>query len=164
MKNCDIESIDEELNIENEAVSDRKENDDKLCVCQSCKSAIYAEDENYYEFGGNFFCETCWSENVCNCCGNISGNADYYYCEHCMRHLTLECDCWVISTPQYHGCTCRICFKQKTYFCDLCEKDLYHFVKTTNVAFVEDDTYINNNKYDGLICDTCLFLTSKLDN
>jgi hypothetical protein len=124
--------------------------------CKSCQSQIWKEDEEYFKFQDNIFCETCWLENVCHICGDISETTDYMYCEDCNKHLSPQCQCAVILTPQYHGVTCRLCFKEKTYFCDLCQIDLYNFVKTTTVSFCEENTYMNNDEYKGLICDACI--------
>ncbi len=120
--------------------------------CTLCE-IILDDDEYFYD---NLYCEVCWSEKVCNVCGIISSNIDYTYCEKCQKHLSDKCSCSVIRTPQYHGSICRECFHKGIYNCYVCGIDLYNFVKQTSCCFCEENTYFNDEKYNGLICRTCI--------
>lgn len=90
--NYDDEDEDEfDNDYENDYENDEEESYD--CYCDECRCGLTSYD-NYVEFDGNIFCESCAASNelaTCDECGNTfplqrleydeySGN---YYCEDC---------------------------------------------------------------------------------
>ena len=131
---------------------------DEIINCNVCQYKIWIEeDEKIIHFQDNKFCEGCWKENVCHICGSTHSDPEYLYCELCDKSIGINCICIVISSPQYHGVICRICFPKDKYRCSLCNTDLHDVVKNSNVSYCDGNTYNNKQQKCGeMLCKDCV--------
>ncbi len=121
--------------MENEEL--RNEEEEKR-VCSCCGAEI-GENEEFFEYEGEIYCEDCFNDNfvICEDCGetiprdeaNYTANGDYI-CESCYEDNYFTCeDCGEIYHNDYgtyiEGCdymVCDNCRDSDYYYCEDCEE------------------------------------------
>lgn len=112
-------------------------------VCSCCGEEI-GEDEEFFEYNGEIYCEECFNDNFVTCedCGETIPkdnaywveNGDYYVCESCYEDNYFTCeDCGEIVHNDYgtyiesrDSMVCDSCRDNNYYYCEECDRWIHY--------------------------------------
>lgn len=131
--------------------------DSNCWTCENCGNEFDYDDDYRFEFGEDFYCESCRDDLFTRChrCHNwiennnvIVSQADYPYCDDCYHDRFRECESCGGEVHVNHVMEfdCR-------YFCESCYQK--HFIEC-DICHVTHERNNINQLPEGYVCDSCM--------